>query len=420
MNAEIKVLNKNQTWIITDLPANRKAIGNKWIFKIKYKASGDIDRYKARLVAKGFNQREGIDFDETFSLDVKLYIVRCLIALFVSNNWPLFQLDVNNAFFYGELDEDVYMTISQGFANKYNKNKVCKLVKSFYGLKQAPRKWNEKLVTVLKENDFVQSENNLSLFTKSKNNKFIALLVYVDDIVVARNSMNEIESFKAFLKSKFNIKDLACEIIWIQKLLFDLKTKVTLLVDLFCDNKSALQLAVNPVFHERALGLASSKKFRYFNHIAASDEWFTFSIRSKREHIGLVDIMKEHTVYDQNFPEVVLVAAEMSINWPHDGFRPCFLEGENDVGLISYLTQPNSHRTIRVGEERILVATRVVDVSLGMGEMGDNVIIPLRTCNHNAREADPRISSSSGVINKRPHVASNEGLLGGGVKVGHD
>ncbi|GKA93865.1 hypothetical protein Tco_0815851 [Tanacetum coccineum] len=91
-----------------------------------------------------------------------------------------------------------------------------------------------------------------------------------------------------------------------------------------------------------------------------------------------------------------------------------------NVGLIGYLTQPSSHRTIRVGEERILVATRVVDVSLGMGEMGDNVIIPLRTCNHNAREADHRISSSSGVINKRPHVASNEGLLGGGVKVGHD
>nr|GEY90248.1 ribonuclease H-like domain-containing protein [Tanacetum cinerariifolium] len=131
---------------------------------------------------------------------------------------------------------------------------------------------------------------------------------------------------------------------------------------------------------------------------------------------GLVDIVKEHTVYDQNFPEAVLVAAKMSRNWPHDGFRPCFMEGENDVGLIGYLTQPSSHRTIRVGEERIPIATRVVDASLGMGETG---IIPLRTSSRNAREAGLRILSSSGMINKRSCVASNEGLVGGGVQVGH-
>ncbi|GJV60003.1 ribonuclease H-like domain-containing protein [Tanacetum coccineum] len=94
MNAEIKALNKNHTWDITDLPANRKAIGNKWIWKIKYKANGEIDRYKARLVAKGFNKKEGIDFDEIFSPYVKMSTVRHVIALSVTNNWPLFQLDV--------------------------------------------------------------------------------------------------------------------------------------------------------------------------------------------------------------------------------------------------------------------------------------------------------------------------------------
>ncbi|GKF09016.1 putative RNA-directed DNA polymerase [Tanacetum coccineum] len=155
MNAEIEVLNENNTWIITDFPPNKKAIGNKWIYKIKYKSSGDMDRYKARLV-KGFNQKEGIDFDETFSPVVKMSTVRCVIALSVTNCWPLFQLDINNAFLYGDLDEDIYMTIPKGFASKDNKNKVCKLVKSLYGLKQAPRKWNEKLVSTLKENDFVK------------------------------------------------------------------------------------------------------------------------------------------------------------------------------------------------------------------------------------------------------------------------
>ncbi|GJZ52121.1 ribonuclease H-like domain-containing protein [Tanacetum coccineum] len=284
---------------------------------------------------------------------------RCVIALAVTNKSPLFQLDVNNAFLYGELDEDIYMTIPQGFASKDNKNK---------------------------ENNFVQSVNDHSLFTKSNNNKFIALLVYVDDIVVTGNCMSEIAKFKSFLKSKkyylkllkeygllgcksvstpmepnfvlpyiatnddtlldniigyqkllgkliylahtrpdisyfvhclaqymnsplkshlncalnvlrylknalgegirYNHSDCenylkgysdadwankkqntlskssteeeyrslssaACEIIWIQKLSFDLKTKITIPVDLFCDNKSALQLAINPVFHER-------------------------------------------------------------------------------------------------------------------------------------------------------------------------
>ncbi|GKB53758.1 putative RNA-directed DNA polymerase, partial [Tanacetum coccineum] len=181
MNAEIEALNENHTWEITDLPPNRKAIRNKWIYKIKYKSSGDIDRYKARLVVKGFNKKEGIDFDETFSPVVKMSTVRY---------------------------EDIYMTIPKGFASKDNKNKVCKLVKSLYGLKQAPRKWNEKLVYVLKENGFVQSSNDHSLFTKSKTNKFIALLVYVDDIVITGNCLDEIDKFKIFLKSKFKIKDL--------------------------------------------------------------------------------------------------------------------------------------------------------------------------------------------------------------------
>ncbi|GKA45219.1 ribonuclease H-like domain-containing protein [Tanacetum coccineum] len=79
MNAEIEALNENHTWEITDLPPNKKAIRNKWIYKIKYKSSGDIDIYKARLVAKSFNQKEGIDFDETFSPVVKMSTVRCVV-----------------------------------------------------------------------------------------------------------------------------------------------------------------------------------------------------------------------------------------------------------------------------------------------------------------------------------------------------
>ena len=92
------------------------------------------------------------------------------------------------------------MTIPKGFSDKDNKNMVCKLTKSLYGLKQALRKWNEKLASVLKEHGFVQAVSDHSLFTKSKDDKFIALLVYVDDIVLTGNYVNEMNNSKCFLK----------------------------------------------------------------------------------------------------------------------------------------------------------------------------------------------------------------------------
>ncbi|GJX72276.1 ribonuclease H-like domain-containing protein [Tanacetum coccineum] len=207
MNLEIEALTRNNTWTLTDLPHGRKAIANKWLYKIKYKSSGLVDKFKARVVAKGFSQREGIDFDETFSPVVKMVTVRCLICIAVSNDWPLSQLDVNNAFLYGDLNEDIYMSLPLGFECA-DKNKVCKLNKALYGLKQAPRQWNAKLTTVLVEHGFVQSKFDYSLYIKHSNDLFVALLVYVDDFIITGNNIDEIKNFKSYLKSKFMIKDL--------------------------------------------------------------------------------------------------------------------------------------------------------------------------------------------------------------------
>ncbi|GKB13316.1 putative RNA-directed DNA polymerase [Tanacetum coccineum] len=184
MNQEMSALLRNGTWEIVDLPKDRKAIGSKWIYKIKYQSSGEIDRFKARLVAQGFGQKEGIDYEKTFS--------------------PV--LDVNNAFLYGDLDGDVYMKPPERYFP--SGNKVCKLKKSLYGLKQAPRQWNAKLTSTLIENGFNQSKSDYSLFTKTDKGVFLALLVYVDDIIITGNNIAEIENFKVFLKSKFMIKDL--------------------------------------------------------------------------------------------------------------------------------------------------------------------------------------------------------------------
>ncbi|KAJ0830242.1 putative RNA-directed DNA polymerase [Helianthus annuus] len=207
MNCEMEALNRNNTWVVVDLPKGRKPIGCKWVYKIKYKANGEIERYKARLVAKGFNQKEGVDFGETFSPVVKMVTVRVVLKLAVNNEWPLYQLDINNAFLYGSLSEDVYMTLPLGYFNN-DKNKVCKLVKSLYGLKQAPRKWNEKLTSVLLNMGFNQSLCDHSLFILSKNDVLVVLLVYVDDIVITGNSTVEIARIKKSLSESFLIKDL--------------------------------------------------------------------------------------------------------------------------------------------------------------------------------------------------------------------
>ena len=115
MNEELCALEDNLTWIITDLPPGKKAIGNKWLYKTKYLPNGNIERYKARLVVLGNKQKYGIDYVETFAPMAKLTTVRGLLAVAAINDWQVFQMDVKNSFLHGDLDEDVYVKFPTGY-----------------------------------------------------------------------------------------------------------------------------------------------------------------------------------------------------------------------------------------------------------------------------------------------------------------
>ena len=149
MAIEFNALMSTSTWSLVPRTPNMNIIGCKWVYKIKKKADGSLDKYKARLVAKGYNQREGIDLFETFSPVIKATTIGLLLSLAHVNGWHMRQLDVQNAFLHGDLLEDVFMIQPPSFINLQYLDHVCKLQKSLYGLKQSPQAWCTKLSAFL-------------------------------------------------------------------------------------------------------------------------------------------------------------------------------------------------------------------------------------------------------------------------------
>lgn len=139
------------------------------MFKTKYKPNGDVERFKACLVAKGFQQDLSVNFGDTFSPIAKITTNRLILALATTLNWEIKQLDINNAFLNGELQEEVYTWQLRGFENPKYPHHVCKLHKAIYGLKKAPRAWFECLRGTLISWGFYNTKGDSSLFIHKPN-----------------------------------------------------------------------------------------------------------------------------------------------------------------------------------------------------------------------------------------------------------
>ncbi|KAI9153173.1 hypothetical protein LWI28_007189 [Acer negundo] len=179
IRSELRALQANGTWSLTPLLAGKTPIGCRWVYKFKLRSDGSIERHKAQLVAKGFTQLEGVDYQETFSPTAKIVSVRCLLTLAAARGWPLYQMDVNNAFLHGGLAEEIICLRCQGFGDSEGR---------FTG--------------------FVQSRSDYSLFTRTQGKSFTALLINVDDIPITGNDFVSIAATKKFLHSHFHLKDL--------------------------------------------------------------------------------------------------------------------------------------------------------------------------------------------------------------------
>ncbi|KAJ0491190.1 putative RNA-directed DNA polymerase [Helianthus annuus] len=208
MQTELDSIIKNKTWTLVDLPSNHKAIGLKWVFKLKKDANGSVTKHKARLVAKGYVQQKGVDFDDVFAPVARLETIRLLLALAAKGNWLVHHLDVKSAFLNGELKEEVYVTQPSGFEVKGKEDMVYRLHKALYGLRQAPRAWNTKLDRSLKELGFSRCNQEQAVYKLRTSNSVIIVGVYVDDMIVTGSSEKDIAAFKQKMKTIFDMSDL--------------------------------------------------------------------------------------------------------------------------------------------------------------------------------------------------------------------
>ena len=142
-------------------------VGCKWIYKIKPRSDGSIERYKARLVAKSFTREYEIDYEKSFTLVAQISSIRALLAVAIASKWDLFQMDIKNAFLNGNLSEEIYMQPPPGLS--IEPNKVRHFQRALYGLKQALRAWFAKFSSTISHLGYIANHYDSALFLRCIN-----------------------------------------------------------------------------------------------------------------------------------------------------------------------------------------------------------------------------------------------------------
>ena len=191
------------------MPFGKFPIGCRWVYTVKVGPDGQVDRLKACLVAKGYTQVYGSDYGDTFSLVAKIASICLHLSMAALCSWPLFQLDIKNAFLHGDLAKEVYMEQPPGFVAQRESGLVCRLRRSLYGLKQSPRAWFDRFSSVVQEFGMLHSTTDHSVFYyHNSSGQCIYLVVYVEEIVITSSDQDGIQKLKQHLFIHFQTKDL--------------------------------------------------------------------------------------------------------------------------------------------------------------------------------------------------------------------
>ncbi|CAI7841558.1 unnamed protein product [Closterium sp. NIES-53] len=183
MDKELKALQERNTWKVVPIGVarNKTLLTRKWVFHVKTNAYGTVDKFKARWVVRGFDKEHGRDFTETFAPVSRHTSLRILLAVAAMKRKKLRQIDVANAFLYAPVDAEIYVELPHGSHGE--PNQVCQLQKSLYGIKQAPRLWQQYLHARLTRIGFKQLPHDQGMYRLTKNDDYILLIVYVDDLL---------------------------------------------------------------------------------------------------------------------------------------------------------------------------------------------------------------------------------------------
>lgn len=205
MVEELNAIEDNDTWELVNLPYGRKAIGSKWIYKVKRNADGTVERRKARLVGQGFSQKFGQDYVEVFAPVARTTTMRLLLSIAGTNGYIVKHYDIKTAFLNGKLEEEIFMKQPPGFAKG---DKVYRLKKSLYGLKQAAKVWNDTLNNSLLSNGFRRSDIDNCLYLYNSGGVIMMILVHVDDLLVIGNNQKVLQNKMEKIGKDFELKDL--------------------------------------------------------------------------------------------------------------------------------------------------------------------------------------------------------------------